>query len=264
MTGSELGQTFDATQVEPATGKPPPLPDDWYNVLITASENKRAKSNPNNSFTEVTLKVADGPYAGRLAWDRLNLWNDNPTAVEIAQKTLSAICHATGVFQINAVSELHGIPLMAKIVEVDPDGKWDAKNDVKGYAAYGSKVSQNGQGIKLEPRNNDAPPTPGAPSAAGTPTFTPPAAPTSVAPAAPTAPTGTAAPPAATAPAAWSPETPSAPREPAPPAAPPAAAPAEGNPLPPTPAAVTPPAAPAAPADAPPAVAPWATPPTAG
>ena len=30
-----LGQTFDATQVEPNTGPPPPVPTGWYNVMIT-------------------------------------------------------------------------------------------------------------------------------------------------------------------------------------------------------------------------------------
>lgn len=173
-----LGQTFDANQVEPNTGPPPPLPTDWYNVQITDGEMKATKAN-DGAYAEITLKVLDGPNAGRMAWDRLNLHNQNPVAVEIAQKTLSAICHATGVFQVSDLQQLFGKQLMARIVERGPQNGYDASNEVKGYAKLGEKESKNAQNIKLTPEHGGAPATPaqpGQPAANGgaAPNFNPP------------------------------------------------------------------------------------------
>ena len=46
------------------------------------------------------LDVLEGPLAGRKLFDRLNLVNASAQTVEIAQRTLSAICHATGRLQV--------------------------------------------------------------------------------------------------------------------------------------------------------------------
>lgn len=250
---ADLGMNFDATQVEPNVGAPPPLPTDWYNVIITDSENKQTKDK-NGAFLELTLKVLDGPYSGRQVWDRLNLWNQNEVAVEIARKTLSAICHATGVFQVSDSKALHGIPLMARVVEKDASGGYDAGNDVKGYAKIGEKESKNGQGIKLEPRNGGRPQgSAAAPAAPGNgPTFTPPwgGGASAAAPTPPQAP-----------PAGWGSAPPAAP--PAPPAQPtPPAPPAQAAP-PAPPAQPAPPAESAAPTPpwggGAPTTPPWAT-----
>ena len=59
--------------------------------------------------------MLDGPYKGRKLFDRLNLVNANPVTVEIAQRTLSAICHATGRMQVQDSEELHLIPFIADV-----------------------------------------------------------------------------------------------------------------------------------------------------
>lgn len=144
---ANLGGTFDATAVEPNTGPPPAMPTDWYNVMITDSEMKQTKDPQNdNGYLELTLKVLDGQYAGRLAWARLNLYNDNPVAVEIAQKDLSAICRAVGVFQVNDSEQLHGKPFMARLVYKEAADGYDEGNDVKGFAKQGEKQSKNASG----------------------------------------------------------------------------------------------------------------------
>jgi hypothetical protein len=62
------------------------------------------------------LKVSPGhPFAGREQFDNLNLWNQNATAVEIAWKRLSAICHVTGQINLQDTRQLVGIPFQAKI-----------------------------------------------------------------------------------------------------------------------------------------------------
>lgn len=178
---AQLPQMFDANTVKPSEGKPPPLPTDWYNVIITESETNLTKKGKGIDGAEGTkewlvalvMKVMDGPYAGRLCYDRLNLGNLNPVALEIAQGTLSAICHAVNVFQVTDTQVLHGIPLMVKYVEKGPKDGYDAGNDAKGYAKIGEKQSSNANNIKLEPIHGDAPVAPAAPGAAA-PNFTPP------------------------------------------------------------------------------------------
>lgn len=225
---------FNAQTVAPATAFEP-LPADWYVVRITASEMKPTKDGQ-NAYLELEMTVADGPFVNRKVFDRLNLHNSNETAMEIAQRTLSAICHATGVYMVQDSAQLHGIPMQAK-VSLRParseNGKdYEASNEVKGYRYA------NGNAL-----NNTGAPTASAPVGAPT---QPPAAPV-VQPAAPAYPATHQQPAAPMA----APVAPPAPVYTAPPAAPVAAQPA--------PVAYAPPAA--APAAAPVAqpAAPWAT-----
>lgn len=166
--GTSLGQNFDATQVEPATDRDP-VPTGWYNVMITDGDVKENKAKT-GGFAELTLKIMDGKYSGSLGWDRLNLWNQNPVAVEIAQRTLSAICHAVGVFQVADLQQLFGKPLMAKFqyVPEDEEQGYSAKNDIKGYAKTGER--------KTNVEEGGAPtPTAGTGTGPAAPQFQPPA-----------------------------------------------------------------------------------------
>ena len=83
----------------------------------------------------------NAPLEGRHVYDQLNLINPNPTAEEIAQRTLAAICHAVGKLQISDSEELHFLPVMVKVA-VTRNGY----NEVKGYkpvqtAATGASTS---------------------------------------------------------------------------------------------------------------------------
>lgn len=127
---AEFAGTFDATTIEP--NKPlDVLPNGDYVVVIADSKWVATKKG-DGQFLELTLDIVqDGPVKGRKLWDRLNLSNPNPQAVEIAQKTLSAICHATDVLQVKDSAQLHGRPLLAKVtVSQGPNGP---TNEVKGY-----------------------------------------------------------------------------------------------------------------------------------
>jgi hypothetical protein len=105
---------FNAAQVAPES-TPEALPLDWYPVTITDAEQKPTKDGT-SQFLQLTLKVSPGhPFAGREQFDNLNLWNQNATAVEIAWKRLSAICHVTGQINLQDTRQLVGIPFQAKI-----------------------------------------------------------------------------------------------------------------------------------------------------
>jgi hypothetical protein len=134
---------FNAQGIDPAETFEP-VPTNWYPVCITASEIKATKDNT-GAYLELKLQIQDGDYAKRVAFARLNLQNANPVAVEIAQRQLSAICHATGVLQVADSTMLHGHPFDARIV-YRPEKKdelgnvvFDASNEVKGFRPVGGK-----------------------------------------------------------------------------------------------------------------------------
>ena len=128
---------FDARNVDPSSTFDP-IPAGWYKAMITESELKPTR-NGQGQYLQLTLQVLEGEHAGRILWERLNRMNQSATAVEIAQKTLSAICHAVGVMVPKDSSQLHNKPLMAKVKVVPADGQYDAKNEITGYKAIDGK-----------------------------------------------------------------------------------------------------------------------------
>ena len=126
---ARLGETFDATTVEP--NKPlEPLPPGRYVVQIVNSEMRPTKDGM-GQYLWLELDVLEGAYAGRKLFDRLNLVNSNPTTVEIAQRTLSAICHATGLMQVDDSEQLHLIPLVADVKVQPPKNGYSASNTLR-------------------------------------------------------------------------------------------------------------------------------------
>lgn len=124
---------FDANTVAPQEALDP-IPADWYPCAMVESEMKPTQDK-SGGYLECAYQVIDGPYKGRKVFDRLNLHNKNQVAVEIAYRTLSAICHAAGVIQLQDSQQLHNRPLLVKVaIEPAKDG-YDAKNIVKGYKA---------------------------------------------------------------------------------------------------------------------------------
>jgi len=127
---------------------PSSVPQEEYTVLpagdyvgcIISSEKKITKSG-SGAYINLTIEIIDGPFSGRRVWDLINLWNVNPKAVEIAQRTLASICTATGVIKPTDTSDLHNIPIGIKL-GVDPDTGWGEKNRVKKYYAVGGTIAE--------------------------------------------------------------------------------------------------------------------------
>ena len=168
-----LNQTFDATSVEPAQPMEL-LPPGDYPVQIIESE--MAETHTGGQMLKLTLEVTEGhPNARRRLWDNLNLVNANPQAVEIAQRTLSAICHATGKLQVSDSEQLHFIPMVAKVaVEEDRRDSHLApherrkQNKVKGYKAAGG-VMPAARPAAAPPRQAGPPPAQNKPAASAAP-----------------------------------------------------------------------------------------------
>ncbi len=139
---AQLNQHFDASAVEPAAPFEL-LPPGRYSVQIVQSE-MRATRAGNGQYLWLEMDVIEGPHQGRKIWDQLNLVNPNQQTVEIAQRTLSAICHAVGQMQVTDSEQLHFRPMQVTLA-VEPDSRDKQKpieeqrkqNKVKGYVGGG-------------------------------------------------------------------------------------------------------------------------------
>src|SRR5689334_9077021 len=96
---------FDASTVEPAKPREV-IPPGWYTAIVDASDVKPTKkaiedeqyNGPaaNDRLLAMTFRVIDGEHKDALIFNNLNIVNSNPQAQEIAQRDLSALCHAVG------------------------------------------------------------------------------------------------------------------------------------------------------------------------
>jgi hypothetical protein len=121
---------FNAGSVEPAKPRTT-LPAGKYKCVITSSGEQPTKA-MTGTMLKLQLQVIDGPHQGAMVFDQLNLNNPSATAMEMAQRTLSAICHAVGVIMPQDSSDLHNKPLRCKVV-VRKSDEYGESNEVKAY-----------------------------------------------------------------------------------------------------------------------------------
>ena len=125
----QFDSAFDASGIDPTTAFEA-LPAGTYRAQIVESE-MRVTRNGMGQFLWLMLEILDGPYQGRKIFDQLNLVNPNPTTVEIAQRTLSAICHATGKMQVSDSEELHLIPITIQVAVKPPKDGYSERNTIR-------------------------------------------------------------------------------------------------------------------------------------
>jgi hypothetical protein len=124
---ANLGGTFDASGVAPSEERGI-LPAGDYVSAIAKSEVRDTKAGT-GKYINLEWEVMDGPAKGRRFWQSLNLWNPNVQAVEIAQRELSAICHAAGRLRVSDTEELHGIPMIVRL-KIKSQTGYEDKNEI--------------------------------------------------------------------------------------------------------------------------------------
>ena len=151
---SVLGGVFDATQVAPMSGGST-LSVGKHIVKIVDAELTSTKDDKGGMavFTVEAIDPQDADF-GRTMDYRLNIHNSNPKTVEIARAQLSALCHVTGVYQVQDLQQLFNIPFMVEVqnqkLTADQQARKDAGENVEPYkeikAVYdtgGAKPGQN-------------------------------------------------------------------------------------------------------------------------
>ena len=101
-----------------------------FRSVISGSERVASKSGKGD-LLKFEFTIQGGAQEGRKAFDRLNLWNKNKQASEIAQRQLSAICRAVNVLKPDDSSSLHNRQLVIVIESETYEGKAQAR--ITGY-----------------------------------------------------------------------------------------------------------------------------------
>lgn len=114
---ANLGGTYTADPNN-VQGDYTPIPPGEYLVHVVDSDMVE-NSRKDGHFIKLDLEVLEGEHAGRKLIERLNIDNPNQQAVDIAQRSLNAICVAVGKMSISDTNELHNVPMIA-VVKVDP------------------------------------------------------------------------------------------------------------------------------------------------
>ncbi|MCA3336545.1 MAG: DUF669 domain-containing protein, partial [Roseomonas sp.] len=151
------------------------LPPGKYLAHLIESEMAPTKAG-DGQLLKLVFEILEGPSARRKIFDQLNLVNRNQQTVEIAQRTLSAICHAVGQVHVSDSEQLHFKPLLMTL-KVEPAGNdkhgvyREARNKVAGYAAANAgSTSVAPSQAAPPPRPAAAAPSPAArPGTGGTP-----------------------------------------------------------------------------------------------
>jgi Protein of unknown function (DUF669) len=142
---------FDATTVDPSQGTAQ-MPVGRNPVIITGNETK-ATNNATGGMLVLDLLITDGPNKGQTGTHRLNLWNNNPKASEIAQKQLSALCHVTGRFKLNSFNDLNGIPFVVEAGYQTGHEPGPNNPEAKGYTEVKKVLDMQGNEPGKKPAN---------------------------------------------------------------------------------------------------------------
>ena len=124
--------SFDSSAVEPQQSNSP-IPAGTYLAHVTESDLKPLKSG-NGMGLSLTFQILDGEHKNRKIWMNLNVQHSNPTAQQIGQSQLSALCHAVQVQKMRDTNELHSKPVKIK-VKIRVDAQYGDKNEVTGFEA---------------------------------------------------------------------------------------------------------------------------------
>ncbi len=138
---AQLGLNFNANDVPPQEAFSI-LPAGKYRAQIIASE-MRPTSKGDGQYLWLELEILDGEHQGRKTWDRLNIINPNPQAQDIAQRSLSAICHALGKMAPEDSEELHFQPMTITVRVRPARGDYAESNEIRGYEPVDSSAPRS-------------------------------------------------------------------------------------------------------------------------
>ena len=99
-----------------------PMPAGNYQAMVVSSEMKPTKAGT-GQYLELQFEITDGVHQGRKFWDRLNLVNPNPTAVDIAERELASLDS----------QQIHDKPITVKLKVKAGNEQYASTNQPAGY-----------------------------------------------------------------------------------------------------------------------------------
>jgi len=116
-----FGSDFDHNEYEP-TSDFAVIPPGKYKVQIVEASVQQTKSG-NGHYIKLQMKVIEGEYKGVVLFDNLNIDNPSTQAVEIAKRTLSAICKALHIERCKDTAQLQDGVMIAHVKVKDEQNR---------------------------------------------------------------------------------------------------------------------------------------------
>lgn len=139
---------FDATNVNP-TMSFDVLPPNWYAATIEDVDEKTTKAGDLAANFKFKIDETVHPeIGGRVLFSLLNLNHPNDKVREIAERELSAICHAVGVLHLKNTDALLCRKLAIKVTVKPAEGQYEARNEVKGYDSFDARFGNGANAVK--------------------------------------------------------------------------------------------------------------------
>ena len=110
---ARLGFTFDSSNQQ-GQDTNDVLPAGDYLMQVVQSE-VRATKDGSGQYVWLEFDILDGEHQGRKYWERLNIWNANPMAAEIANRALTSLTRACGMIAIDDTEDLHFKPIKVRM-----------------------------------------------------------------------------------------------------------------------------------------------------
>ena len=110
---AKLGFTFDSSNQQGQDAQDV-LPAGDYLMQVVQSEVRSTKDG-SGQYIWLEMDILDGEHAGRKYWERLNIWNSNPQAVEIANRALTSLTRACGLVAVEDTEEMHFKPFKVRM-----------------------------------------------------------------------------------------------------------------------------------------------------
>jgi hypothetical protein len=143
-----------------------PLPQGWYEFVVEKIEVRANKANT-GSYLEVTLAVDENhhpDFAGRKAWDRLNVFHQQEKTAKIARGRYRQLQESAGKPLSQETDDLIGSRVLAKLKVRAATEQYPASNDVDGYKPSGSAPVTQAPAAGA-PASAQAPAAPATPAA---------------------------------------------------------------------------------------------------
>ena len=128
-----LDEEFNVDSLPQGTSNFEPLPDGWYNSIITGAEVKITKTG-DGKYIACKYTITGPTHQGRVVFGNLNIKNPSAKAEEIGRSQLGEIMRAIGLAKVTDTDQLIGGNLGIKLVVKTGDY---AGNEIKGYKSLG-------------------------------------------------------------------------------------------------------------------------------
>lgn len=140
-----LNGGFNAHGIDPSQGVGQ-LPIGRHLVEVIRTEIKANQANT-GGYLMFTVSIVDGPNAGLEGAHRFNLYNASEEAKNIAQRQFSAVCHVTGIMEVQDSDQFLGARYFVEVgIQKGEEAKEKGYTEIKKvYDIHGNEPGKQGQ-----------------------------------------------------------------------------------------------------------------------